>query len=81
MVRANGPVRVFGEGRAGSRIRSRRSEIGFTQASLADALDVSRQTVVALESDDYAPSVFLAIKVARQLQLSVEEIWGLDTPP
>lgn len=78
MVRANGPVRVIGDGRAGALIRSRRTEIGFTQATLADVLDVSRQTVVALESDEYAPSVYLAIKVARQLQLSVEDIWGLD---
>lgn len=80
MVRANGPVRLEGGGRAGVLIRTRRTELGMSQATLAEALDVSRQTVNSLESGDYAPSVFLALKVARQLQLTVEQIWGPDAP-
>lgn len=59
-----------------SAIRERRREVGLTQQQLADAVAVSRQTVIALESEDYAPSVFLALKVARSLRSTVEVLWG-----
>lgn len=61
---------------SGSRVRARRREAGFTQASLAEALQVSRQTVISLESGDYSPSVHLALRVARTLGATVEELWG-----
>jgi putative transcriptional regulator len=37
---------------------------------------VSRQTIIAMETGDYAPSVYLAIKIARALGTSVESLWG-----
>jgi len=37
---------------------------------------VSRQTIIAMETGDYAPSVYLAVKVARALGVSVESLWG-----
>lgn len=64
------------DGQAGARVRSRRREKGLTQAELAEAVEVSRQTVITLETGDYAPSVYLALRVARTLDATVEELWG-----
>lgn len=48
----------------------------MTQAQLAEAVGVSRQTVVALEAGDYAPSVYLALAVAVRLGATVEDLFG-----
>jgi putative transcriptional regulator len=75
--RAGGPVRAgTNEGTAAVLVKARRKEVGLTQQQLADAVGVSRQTVISLESGDYAPSVYLAVAVARTLQTSVEALWG-----
>jgi putative transcriptional regulator len=72
-----GPVRApEAAGAAGSRIRAVRKDAGMTQQSLAAAVAVSRQTIIAMETGDYAPSVYLAIKVARALDTTVERLWG-----
>lgn len=47
----------------------------MTQADLAAAADVTRQTVVAIEAGNYAPSVYLALAIARTLGRSVEELF------
>jgi putative transcriptional regulator len=57
-------------------VRVARSAFGFTQESLAAAVGVTRQTVISIESGDYAPSVVLAIRIARCVQSSVEDLWG-----
>ena len=75
MVRTGGPVRAETAG-AGPVIRARRTALGITQQQLAVAIDVSRQTVIAMETGDYAPSVFLALRTARALNASVEDLWG-----
>jgi len=64
------------DGQAGVRVRSRRKELGLTQVDLAQAVGVSRQTVITLETGDYAPSVYLALRVARTLDSTVEALWG-----
>ncbi|WP_433304646.1 helix-turn-helix domain-containing protein [Actinoplanes sp. CA-030573] len=43
---------------------------------MADTVNVSRQTIVSMEAGDYAPSVFLAIKIAAALAVTVEELWA-----
>ena len=58
-------------------VRSRRRDQRITQAELAAAVGVSRQTVVSVEKGDYAPSVYLALKVARALGSTVEELFPL----
>lgn len=63
-------------GEAGERVRSRRKELGITQAELAQRVGVSRQTIITLETGDYAPSVYLALRVARTLASTVEDLWG-----
>lgn len=66
---------------AASPIRERRKLDKLTQAELADAVGVSRQTIVAIEKGDYSPSVFLSIRIARELDATVEELFHLDDDP
>ncbi|WP_432544477.1 helix-turn-helix transcriptional regulator [Kineococcus sp. SYSU DK002] len=58
-----------------NRIRQLRTDRGWTQAALADLLDVSRQTVNALETGRYDPSLPLAFRLARLLGEPLEEIF------
>ena len=61
-----------------NRLRVLRAERGWSQADLAARLDVSRQTVNALETGRYDPSLPLAFKVARLFGLAIEEIFDPD---
>jgi putative transcriptional regulator len=56
--------------------RSARTAAGFTQQSLADAIGVTRQTIISIEGGEYAPSVILAIRIARICNTTVEALWG-----
>ncbi|WP_150460485.1 helix-turn-helix transcriptional regulator [Nesterenkonia ebinurensis] len=58
------------------RVRTQRRSRGLTQAQLAKAVGVSRQTIVSLERGDYAPSVYLALRIGAELGTSVEELFG-----
>ena len=59
-------------------IRVARAEVRMTQQQLADAADVSRQTINAIESGKFVPSTVLALKIARTFGKSVEEIFSLE---
>ena len=77
MARASGPIRPEADDDvAGQRIRSRRTGLGLSQQALADATDVSRQTIISMEQGNYAPSVYLAIRVATALHATVEDLWS-----
>lgn len=77
MARQGGSVRAdTADGAAGELVRARRRQIGLTQQELAAAAGVSRQTIISMETGDYAPSVYLALKVAGALETSVEALWG-----
>ena len=58
-----------------SRVRELREKRGWSQAELAEQLDVSRQTVNAIETEKYAPSLPLAFKIARLFGLRIETIF------
>ena len=58
-----------------NRLEGIRKEKGITQEELANALEVSRQTVGSLENGRYSPSIILAFKIARFFNLSIEEIF------
>ena len=62
-----------------NRLKVLRAERDWTQANLAYELDVSRQTVNAIEKGKFDPSLPLAFKVARLFDLSIEDIYQ-DTP-
>ena len=59
-------------------IKQLRLERGWTQADLADQLEVSRQTVNALETGRYDPSLPLAVALARLFDKSIESIFSLE---
>ncbi len=65
---------------AAERLRQQRKEVGITQEALAAAVGVSRQTIVSTESGDYAPSVYLALRIADALSTTVEALWGGSDP-
>lgn len=52
-----------------------RKERGVTQEALAEALEVTRQTISSLEKGRYNPSILLAFKLARYFQLRIEDIF------
>ena len=56
-------------------LRVLRAERHWTQADLAERLDVSRQTVNAIETEKYDPSLPLAFKIARLFRITIEEIF------
>lgn len=49
----------------------------MTQQALADAVGVSRQTIIAIEQGRYSPSLEVAMKIARSFSLPVEEVFSL----
>jgi putative transcriptional regulator len=59
-------------------LRELRAAKEWSQSDLADKLDVSRQTVNAIETEKYDPSLPLAFKVARLFKKPIEEIFELD---
>ncbi|HET9032677.1 MAG TPA: helix-turn-helix transcriptional regulator [Dokdonella sp.] len=61
-----------------NRVRELRSNSGWSQAELADRLDVSRQTVNAIETGKYDPSLPLAFAIARLFGESIETIFNPD---
>lgn len=58
-----------------NRLRVLRAERGWSQADLADRLEVSRQSVNAIETGKYDPSLPLAFKVARLFSTTIEAIF------
>ena len=61
-----------------NRLRVLRAEREWSQQDLADKLDVSRQTINAIETEKYDPSLPLALKIARLFDQRVEDIFMLD---
>ncbi len=56
-------------------LKELRAQQGMTQADLAERLGVSRQTIIAIESGRYDPSLPLAFAIARVFQRKIEEIF------
>jgi len=61
-----------------SKLRELRMAREWSQSDLADKLGVSRQTINAIETEKYDPSLPLAFKVARMFKLPIEEIFEHD---
>lgn len=62
-----------------NRLRVLRAERDWSQADLAERLDVSRQTVNALETGKYDPSLPLAFKIAHLFGASIEDLFTPDS--
>ena len=59
-------------------VKEERQKINMTQQELADEIAVSRQTIFAIETGKYIPSVILVLKIARTYKKRVEDIFNLE---
>lgn len=63
-----------------NRIAQLRKERRISQAELAEALEVTRQTIISLEGGRYNASLLLAHKIARYFELTIEDVFLFDEP-
>lgn len=68
-------IENLGVGTMKNKIKVFRAMHSLTQEQLADKIGVSRQTVIAIESDKYLPSLGLAFKIAKLFKVNVEDIF------
>ena len=61
-----------------NKLKVARAEMDITQGELAEKINVSRQTINAIESGKYVPSTVLALKMAKVFDKNVEEIFFLE---
>ena len=59
-----------------NRLKEYRAKIKVNQTEMGNLVGVSRQTISQIERGDYSPSVTLALKIAKVLNVSVEEIFS-----
>ena len=64
--------------RLANRLKDRRTELGLTQAQLAERVGVTRKTVNTVENGVFVPSTILALKLAEALDLSVEQLFWIE---
>jgi putative transcriptional regulator len=62
----------------GNRLKELRARHDLTQEALAEMVGVSRQSIISIEKGRYSPSVTLALRIARILQVPLEEAFWLD---
>ena len=55
-----------------------RAKFGFTQEDVSQKLDVSRQTINAIENNKYFPSLELGLKLAKIFECKVDDLFSLD---
>lgn len=61
-----------------NRLRELRAAKEWSQSDLADKLDVSRQTVNAIETEKYDPSLPLTFKIAKLFKLKIEDVFEMN---
>jgi putative transcriptional regulator len=64
--------------RLANRIKAERERAALTQAALAERVGVSRKTINTVENGVFTPSATLAIKLAKALGLSVEQLFWIE---
>jgi putative transcriptional regulator len=65
------------DGELHNTLKVHRARLSLTQAELADRVGVSRRSVNSIERSHYVPSTVLALRLARELGVSVEELFSL----
>lgn len=63
------------KGRVLNSIRDLRQKAGLTQAELAERVGATRQTIIAIEAEKYAPSLELAFRIARAFSAPFEAVF------
>lgn len=61
-----------------NRVKEVRTARGLTQSELAEKIQVSRQTIYAIESSKYVPSVVLALKIAAIFETTADALFDLE---
>ena len=61
-----------------NRLKEYRAKIKVNQTEMGNLVGVSRQTISQIERGDYSPSVTIALKIAKVLNVSVEEIFSYE---
>lgn len=61
-----------------NRLKEYRAKIKVNQTEMGNLVGVSRQTISQIERGDYSPSVTLALKIAKVLNVSIEEIFSYE---
>lgn len=61
-----------------NKVNALRAQNNMTQEELAQKLEVSRQTIIAIEKGNYTPSILLALKIAIFFKLPVENIFKIS---
>jgi putative transcriptional regulator len=64
--------------RLANSLKERRTELGLTQAELAEKVGVTRKTVNTVENGVFTPSATLAIKLAKALGVTVEQLFWVE---
>lgn len=62
-----------------NRLKDTRQKHNLTQEDLAKAVEVTRQTIIAIEKGKFGPTVTLALAIARVLEVNVEDLFWLDS--
>lgn len=74
VCKVNFPFCLWGD-RLKNRLEELRRARGIRQEELAEALEVSRQTICSLENGRYNPSILLAFRIARYFRLTIEDVF------
>lgn len=61
-----------------NRLKEVRQKNNLTQEALADAVEVTRQSIIAIEKGKFGPTVTLALSLARVLEVRVEDLFWLE---
>ncbi|MCD8510170.1 MAG: helix-turn-helix transcriptional regulator [Bacillus sp. (in: Bacteria)] len=61
-----------------NRVKELRARHGFSQSELANRVGVTRQTIGFIEKGDFSPSITLSLRLAKHLQISVDELFWLE---
>ena len=64
--------------RLANKLKDRRTELGLTQAELAERVGVTRKTVNTVENGVFIPSTLLALKLAQALNVTVEQLFRVE---
>lgn len=66
------------DGLVGNEVELQRTKVGLTRQELADEVGVHYQTIGYIERGEYAPSLVLALRIAKVLKVSVEDLFWLE---
>ncbi|MCZ8536238.1 helix-turn-helix transcriptional regulator [Paenisporosarcina quisquiliarum] len=61
-----------------NRVKELRARFGFSQGELGERVGVTRQTIGFIEKGDFSPSITLSLKIAREFQIPVDQLFWLE---